>query len=155
VPEESRTIRHPACMLAELPFLVGRLPTITNPLLSVTSAVVRPRPPGHAPGSLFGASDANGGHVPGSGGDFDDGAAGSLQVAVVVEVAYQHVAGRQQALRDRSDGDAVRVDVAVLRHGRRERLHGVERPDERAGGGGSRRSRGDPGHASMRCYPKP
>src|SRR5262249_3094250 len=33
------------------------------------------------------------------------------------------------------------------RHGRRERLHSVERPDERAGGGGSRRGRGDPGRA--------
>src|SRR5215469_12743811 len=59
LPEESRTIRHPACMVAELPSLVGRLPTMTNPPRSATRAVVRPRPPGHGPGSLFGASDAN------------------------------------------------------------------------------------------------
>src|SRR5215469_5522664 len=59
LPDESRTIRHPACMVAELPFLVGRLPTMTNPPRSATSAVVRPMPPGHGPGSLFGASDAN------------------------------------------------------------------------------------------------
>ena len=58
VSDGSTTRRQPACMLAEVPSFVGRLPTMTQPLRNATSAVVRPNPPGQGPGSLFGASDA-------------------------------------------------------------------------------------------------
>jgi hypothetical protein len=42
-----------------MPFFVGRLPTTTQPLCNTANAVVKPTPPGHGPGSLFAASDAN------------------------------------------------------------------------------------------------
>src|SRR5258708_29847818 len=58
-PERSRTIRHPACIVADVPFLLGRLPTTTQPLLSATSAVVSPTPPGHDPGSRLASISAN------------------------------------------------------------------------------------------------
>src|SRR5262249_61540565 len=50
VPLLSRTIRQPAP--DTLPFLVGSEPTITQPLGSTLSAVVRPTPPGQAPPRL-------------------------------------------------------------------------------------------------------
>src|SRR5262249_6670469 len=55
----SRTSKQPACIDADVPFLVGRLPTMTQPLVKLRSAVVSPIPPGHGPGSLLGASSAN------------------------------------------------------------------------------------------------
>ena len=58
-PIGSRTSRQPACMVADVPSLVGRLPTTTQPLRRATSAVVSPIPPGHGPGSLFGLISAN------------------------------------------------------------------------------------------------
>ena len=51
VPLLFRTIRQPACAVAAVPSVVGRLPTMTNPDFSATSAVVRPTPPGHPPSS--------------------------------------------------------------------------------------------------------
>jgi hypothetical protein len=35
--------------------VVGKLPTITQPLRRTTSAVVRPTPPGHGPGKVVGS----------------------------------------------------------------------------------------------------
>src|SRR5579862_9561694 len=55
LPLLSRTIRHPASAVAAVPSDVGKLPTITQPLRSTTKAVVRPTPPGHAPGRLPGS----------------------------------------------------------------------------------------------------
>src|SRR5580692_283720 len=54
-----RTIRHPACAVAAVPSDVGRLPTITKPDRSATSAVLRPMPPGHGPGRLPASIVAN------------------------------------------------------------------------------------------------
>src|SRR5215472_2042443 len=51
-PWLSRTIRQPADAVAAEPALVGRLPTTTQPPGRIVSAVVRPTPPGHLPGSL-------------------------------------------------------------------------------------------------------
>src|ERR1019366_518669 len=48
-PQASRMIRQPAFAVAEVPSLVGRLPTMTQPLRSATRAVVRPTPPGQRP----------------------------------------------------------------------------------------------------------
>src|SRR5215469_5192704 len=48
-----RTSKHPASAVAEVPSLVGKLPTITHPRRSTTRAVVRPTPPGHAPGRFL------------------------------------------------------------------------------------------------------
>src|ERR1700692_52424 len=64
LPELSSTIRQPACAVAEVPSVVGRLPTITQPLFSATSAVVSPRPPGQGPGSESGLREANGVTIP-------------------------------------------------------------------------------------------
>src|ERR1700690_2290012 len=46
-------MRQPALAVAEVPSVVGKLPTITQPLRSTTRAVVRPTPP-----VQLGASDA-------------------------------------------------------------------------------------------------
>jgi hypothetical protein len=46
-PWLSSTIRQPGPEI--MPFWVGSEPTITQPVGSATSAVVRPMPPGHAP----------------------------------------------------------------------------------------------------------
>src|SRR5205807_8267243 len=51
-PRLSRAIRQPADEVAAEPSLVGRLPTTTQPPRRISSAVVRPTPPGHLPGSL-------------------------------------------------------------------------------------------------------
>ena len=45
------TSRHPALAVALVPSMVGRLPTTTQPPRRIPSAVVRPTPPGHGPGS--------------------------------------------------------------------------------------------------------
>ncbi len=45
------TSRHPACAVALVPSVVGRLPTTTQPPGRMPRAVVRPTPPGHGPGS--------------------------------------------------------------------------------------------------------
>src|SRR5262252_10794311 len=45
------TSRHPACAVAAVPSVVGRLPTSTQPPGRMPRAVVRPTPPGHGPGS--------------------------------------------------------------------------------------------------------
>src|SRR5580704_5860563 len=42
-----------------MPSVVGKLPTITQPLRKTTSAVVKPTPPGHGPGSAAGSICAN------------------------------------------------------------------------------------------------
>jgi hypothetical protein len=49
-PLLSKIIRQPACAVAEVPSVVGKLPTITKPEFKATSAVVSPTPPGQAPG---------------------------------------------------------------------------------------------------------
>src|SRR6202042_597473 len=46
----SSTSRQPALAVAAMPFVVGRLPTTTQPPCRMLSAVVRPIPPGQAPG---------------------------------------------------------------------------------------------------------
>src|SRR5215469_8591313 len=51
-PCEFSTIRHPAFAVADAPPVVGRLPTITQPLRNATSAVVSPTPPTQ-PGTLL------------------------------------------------------------------------------------------------------
>src|SRR5215471_4688859 len=51
-PQLLTTIRHPAFAVADMPFVVGRLPTTTQPPGRMSSAVVRPTPPGHGPGRL-------------------------------------------------------------------------------------------------------
>src|SRR6516164_9023385 len=51
-PELSNTIRQPGPVRAPLAGSVGKLPTITQPDRSATSAVVRPTPPGQS-GSLI------------------------------------------------------------------------------------------------------
>src|SRR5262249_19314469 len=53
------TSRHPACAVAAVPSLVGRLPTTTQPPGRMPRAVVRPTPPGHGPGSLEAVICAN------------------------------------------------------------------------------------------------
>ena len=59
VPLLLSTKRHPACAVAAVPSAVGRLPTITQPDLSTTKAVVKPTPPGHGPGSFVASICAN------------------------------------------------------------------------------------------------
>src|ERR1700728_279983 len=46
-PLASSTIRQPAPLVAVVPSVLGVLPTMTQPLLSIVIAVVRPTPPGH------------------------------------------------------------------------------------------------------------
>src|SRR5215469_17383623 len=46
------TSRQPAFAVADIPFVVGRLPTTTQPPGRMPRAVVRPTPPGHGPGRL-------------------------------------------------------------------------------------------------------
>src|SRR6266702_720328 len=58
-PWLSSTIRQPACAVAEVPSDVGSEPTMTQPDRSATSAVLRPTPPGQAPGRCFASSCAN------------------------------------------------------------------------------------------------
>src|SRR5580658_9122442 len=47
------TIRQPYCAVADIPLVVGRLPTTTYPPGRMLSAVVNPTPPGQDPGSFF------------------------------------------------------------------------------------------------------
>src|ERR1019366_9438635 len=70
------------------------------------------------------------GHVAGRG-DLDDRAAGALQVGLVVEVTDEHVAPVQPALAAADHGHAVRVDVTVGRHRRREGREVAETSEER------------------------
>src|ERR1700685_871639 len=69
-PVESRTRRQPAPMPWGVPSLsvpfavVGRLPTTTQPPGRIDSAVVKPIPPGHAPGSEADVMSANTDWVP-------------------------------------------------------------------------------------------
>src|SRR3974390_2122445 len=53
------TSRHPAWAVAEVPSVVGRLPTTTQPPGRIPSAVVRPTPPGQGPGSVVASIWAN------------------------------------------------------------------------------------------------
>src|ERR1700722_3638652 len=46
-PLESNTKRQPLPLVAVVPSVLGGLPTITQPLLNMVIAVVRPMPPGH------------------------------------------------------------------------------------------------------------
>ena len=57
-PWSSSTIRQPALAVRDIPLDVGRLPTMIQPCTS-TSPVVRPTPPGQAPGSLDALIRAN------------------------------------------------------------------------------------------------
>src|ERR1035437_43022 len=45
-----KTIRQPELAVADVPSVVGRLPTITQPRDRTVSAVLRPTPPGQPPG---------------------------------------------------------------------------------------------------------
>src|SRR5438105_10201367 len=51
LPQLLSTIKQPACAVADVPSLVGKLPTMTQPRCSTTSAVVSPTPPGQEPGN--------------------------------------------------------------------------------------------------------
>src|SRR6266700_3598972 len=53
------TIRHPAWAVAEVPSDVGKLPTMTHPFEKTASAVVKPTPPGQAPGKELASISAN------------------------------------------------------------------------------------------------
>ena len=53
------TMRQPAFAVAAMPLLEGVLPTTTQPPGSTSSAVVRPTPPGHDPGSMLRLTLAN------------------------------------------------------------------------------------------------
>src|SRR5208282_461253 len=46
-PFESNTSRQPSPLVRVVPSVLGVLPTITQPLLSIVMAVVKPTPPGH------------------------------------------------------------------------------------------------------------
>ena len=48
LPCESSTIRQPAPLVPVVPSLLGVLPMITQPDLSIVIAVERPMPPGHS-----------------------------------------------------------------------------------------------------------
>src|SRR5260370_16866187 len=52
-------MRQPALAVAAMPFVVGRLPTTTQPPCRISSAVLRPTPPGQEPGSLDATIFAN------------------------------------------------------------------------------------------------
>src|SRR5262249_20238889 len=54
-----RTMRQPACAVAAMPSMVGRLPTTTQPPCRISSAVVRPTPPRQEPSSLAATMCAN------------------------------------------------------------------------------------------------
>src|SRR5258706_16476237 len=53
LPLLSSTSRQPAFTVFDVPSVVGTLPTITQPLCSTLSAVVRPTPPGQDPVRWF------------------------------------------------------------------------------------------------------
>ena len=133
-PQRSRTIRQPAP--ETLPPCVGSEPTITQPLRSAVSAVVRPTPPGQ-PGRLR-LILANCRHVTGRG-DLDDRGSRALHVGLVVEVADQDVAPAQVSGAARDDRHPVRVDVAVSWHRRRDRGDVVQRSHEGREASGLRR----------------
>src|SRR5712672_2627135 len=59
LPQRSSTSRQPALAVAAMPFVVGRLPTTTQPPCRTDSAVVRPIPPGQAPGRCLALIRAN------------------------------------------------------------------------------------------------
>src|SRR5262249_28366461 len=121
------TSRQPAFAVALVPSVVGRLPTTTQPPGRIPSAVVRPTPPGHRPGSVDASICAN--TVCFRPGLHDRGP-GALQVHGVVEVADKDVALDQAADGMANDGYPVGVDVPVARHGRRDRPDPVKLPDE-------------------------
>ena len=58
LPLASNTSRQPSPLVAVVPSVLGVLPTMTQPLLSMVIAVVRPTPPGHC-GSCCGSSANN------------------------------------------------------------------------------------------------
>src|SRR5579859_3706705 len=60
LPSLFNTIKHPACAVAAVPSVVGKLPTITHPVRKTTSAVVNPTPPVHVPGRVLASICANG-----------------------------------------------------------------------------------------------
>src|SRR6185437_13969096 len=91
-PWLSSTIRQPG--LEIMPFWVGSEPTITQPVGSATSAVVRPMPPGARAAQV---RDGGEHQLMAARGDLDDRRAGALRVGRVVEVADEHVAGGQVA----------------------------------------------------------
>jgi hypothetical protein len=59
VPWLSSTSRQPGSAVAEVPPVVGRLPTTTQPPGRTDSAVVRPIPPGQGPGRFAESIRAN------------------------------------------------------------------------------------------------
>ena len=58
-PQRSSTSRQPALAVADMPSVVGRLPTTTQPPCRMDNAVVRPIPPGQAPGRCLALIRAN------------------------------------------------------------------------------------------------
>jgi hypothetical protein len=82
--------RHPASSFSDIPSLVGRLPTITQPLRSAHSAVVNPTPPGQGPGQRVGVNLRKRAERAFRRNLHDDGS-GPLQVRDAVEVADQKI----------------------------------------------------------------
>ena len=128
-PLRLSTIRQPALAVAALPFFDGRLPTTTQPPLQHLQRGGQPDAAG-APARDLPVEDMGEQRaVPGRA-DLDDRLASALRVRLGVEVADEHVAAVQPADALPDDEDAVRVDVAVLRHGRRDGGQVVELVDE-------------------------
>jgi hypothetical protein len=145
-PSLLRTIRHPACEVDARPFADRVLPTTTQPPGSTSRAVVRPTPPGQAPGSLLASMSAKRRPVP-AGRDLDDRPAPALLVQVAVEVTDQHVARVQVPRAVLDDENAVRILIAVGRHGRDESRECAEMAEIGIGRNGLRRCGGSSGKA--------
>jgi hypothetical protein len=95
--------------------MLGALPTITQPLLSIVIAVLNPTPPGHC-GNFCG----NCANVVVSGAGLQSTIdARSLQVRQAVEIVNQHIALLDLSGRNRRHDHCVRTDVAIVRDGRR------------------------------------
>ena len=126
VPWLSSTIRQPEPEMTVVPsgsWVVGSEPTITQPLRSTLSAVVRPTPPGQAPprSPIWANCDM-----------WPPGVTCTIVVPVpwmfeaVVEVADEDAALVQVAGAARDDRDPVGVDVAVRRDRRGQGADGVQ-----------------------------
>src|ERR1039458_5568334 len=111
LPWLSRTSRQPAFAVAAMPLADGRLPTMTQPC-TTASAVVSPMPPGQAPGSPDLEMPAKRVTWP----------AGEISTIVLPVPS---------ALAAADHGHAVRVDVTVGRHRRREGREVAETSEER------------------------
>ena len=118
-PKLLSTSRHPALARRRRPSAVGRLPTTTHPLFRMVRAVVRPIPPGHAPGRSAASICANRLTLAVRG-DLDDRRPPALlagrKVLRIVEVADKNVASAQMAEAVLDYGDTVGIDVPVRWH---------------------------------------